>query len=57
MGGWHRRRTAPAAIDEMYERFPVLAERRTLPAGTLSGGEQQMLAIARALVSPSRRCC
>ncbi len=51
LGGWHRRRTAPAAIAEMYDRFPVLADRRTQPAGTLSGGEQQMLTIARALVS------
>jgi len=35
-------------------RFPVLAERRQQPAGTLSGGEQQMLAIARALVARPR---
>jgi branched-chain amino acid transport system ATP-binding protein len=35
-------------------RFPVLAERRHQPAGTLSGGEQQMLAIARALVARPR---
>jgi branched-chain amino acid transport system ATP-binding protein len=35
----------------MYDRFPVLAQRRALPAGALSGGEQQMLAIARALVA------
>jgi branched-chain amino acid transport system ATP-binding protein len=37
-------------IAQMYERFPILGERRALPAGSLSGGEQQMLAIARALV-------
>lgn len=35
----------------MYERFPRLGERRDQPAGTLSGGEQAMLALARALVS------
>jgi branched-chain amino acid transport system ATP-binding protein len=35
----------------MYERFPILAERRSLPAGNLSGGEQQLLAIARALLA------
>jgi branched-chain amino acid transport system ATP-binding protein len=35
---------------EMYERFPVLGERRDLPAASLSGGEQQMLAIAKALM-------
>jgi branched-chain amino acid transport system ATP-binding protein len=54
LGGWHRRSTAAASIDEMYGRFPVLAERRELPAGALSGGEQQMLAIARALVARPR---
>ena len=54
LGGWHRRDTAPRTIDEMYQRFPVLAERRELPAGALSGGEQQMLAIARALVARPR---
>lgn len=51
LGGWHRGRTAATAIGEMYARFPVLSERRSLPAGTLSGGEQQMLTIARALVA------
>lgn len=40
-----------AAIDEMYQRFPVLGERRKLAAGSLSGGEQQMLAIARAMLA------
>ena len=51
MGAWHTGGTAQRSIDAMYERFPVLAERRALPAGALSGGEQQMLAIARALVA------
>jgi branched-chain amino acid transport system ATP-binding protein len=51
LGGWHRRSTAATSIEDMYARFPVLAERRHLPAGALSGGEQQMLAIARALVA------
>jgi branched-chain amino acid transport system ATP-binding protein len=40
-----------AAIDGIFTRFPILRERRSLPAGSLSGGEQQMLAIARALVA------
>ncbi len=40
-----------ADIEQQYERFPRLRERRNQPAGTLSGGEQQMLAIARALMS------
>ncbi|HEU4322845.1 MAG TPA: urea ABC transporter ATP-binding subunit UrtE [Roseiflexaceae bacterium] len=39
-----------AAIEEMYELFPVLAQMRSRAAGTLSGGQQQQLAIARALV-------
>ena len=38
-------------IDRWYEVFPVLGDRRQQSAGTLSGGEQQMLAIARALMS------
>jgi len=37
-----------------YERFPILGERRALLAGSLSGGEQQMLAIARALLAEPR---
>ena len=52
LGGWHT--NDAAAIGEVYERFPVLAERRDLPAGALSGGEQQMLAIGRALVARPR---
>ena len=41
-------------ISQVLERFPALAERRTQMAGTLSGGEQQMLAIGRALVARPR---
>src|SRR5229473_2804706 len=41
-------------IAQVLERFPALAERRNQMAGTLSGGEQQMLAIARALMSRPR---
>ncbi|HXJ54571.1 MAG TPA: ABC transporter ATP-binding protein [Burkholderiales bacterium] len=40
-----------ADLGRLYERFPILAERRDQAAGTLSGGEQQMLAISRALMS------
>ncbi|WP_412028066.1 ABC transporter ATP-binding protein [Deinococcus yunweiensis] len=50
-------RSGPAVktdVSEMYERFPRLGERRNQLAGTLSGGEQQMLAIARALMSRPR---
>jgi branched-chain amino acid transport system ATP-binding protein len=42
---------APTPLDSVYELFPVLRERRRQTAGSLSGGEQQMLAIARALVT------
>ena len=38
-------------LKEIYERFPRLEERKNQPAGTLSGGEQQMLAMGRALIS------
>jgi len=41
-------------MKRMYELFPRLSERRRQPAGTLSGGEQQMLAMARALMSKPR---
>jgi branched-chain amino acid transport system ATP-binding protein len=41
-------------IARVYELFPVLGERRKQPAGTLSGGEQQMLAIGRALIGKPR---
>ena len=55
MGSLFRRRRfksdASAAMEEMYELFPRLKERRKQLAGTLSGGERQMLAISRALVS------
>src|SRR4029453_2233425 len=43
-----------ADIERMYNRFPRLRERREQFAGTLSGGEQQMLAVARALMSRPR---
>jgi len=56
MGCYLRRDgTAIAAdMDRVFGRFPILAERRDQAAGTLSGGEQQMLAISRALMSRPR---
>ena len=41
-------------MDRVFERFPILAERRNQQAGTLSGGEQQMVAIARGLMAKPR---
>jgi branched-chain amino acid transport system ATP-binding protein len=43
-----------AALDAAYQRFPVLADRRRRAAGTLSGGERQILVIARALMAAPR---
>lgn len=51
LGAWKQRRGGSGRITEMYELFPVLSDRRGGAAGSLSGGEQQMLAIARALVA------
>jgi branched-chain amino acid transport system ATP-binding protein len=59
-GFWTRRRAAgaqaawQARLDEVYGWFPRLGERRSQAAGTLSGGEQQMLGVARALMSSPR---
>lgn len=44
------RRAVPAALDQAFTRFPALARRRHQVAGTLSGGEQRMLSLARVLV-------
>jgi branched-chain amino acid transport system ATP-binding protein len=49
-----RDRTLGKTRDEVYQRFPRLAERRTQLAGTLSGGERQMLALGRALMAGPR---
>jgi branched-chain amino acid transport system ATP-binding protein len=55
-GAYQRRDKAEVGsdVERMYERFPRLRERREQLAGTLSGGEQQMLAVARALMSRPR---
>ncbi|MFC5542555.1 ABC transporter ATP-binding protein [Ureibacillus suwonensis] len=52
MGAYHRKDgNVKEDIKQMMKRFPILEERQTQLAGTLSGGQQQMLAIARALLS------
>ena len=56
LGAFGRRDRAGVRRDiaRMLERFPILGDRRALPAGSLSGGEQQMLAIARGLMARPR---
>ena len=55
MGGYNRPNSEiPGSIEEMFTRFPRLKEREKQIAGTLSGGEQQMLAMARALMNKPR---
>lgn len=49
--GAYARKLLPGELEKAFERFPRLHERREQLAGTLSGGEQQMLAIVRALLS------
>ena len=56
MGAYLRRERAEVAgdLELVYGYFPILKERRGMPAGRLSGGEQQMLAISRALMAKPR---
>lgn len=57
LGAWTRRGSRAAirrGMDEVFDRFPRLRERRAQPAGTLSGGERQMLALGRALMAQPR---
>jgi branched-chain amino acid transport system ATP-binding protein len=51
LGAWVRRGGAGGVLDRVYCSFPRLAERRTQSVGLMSGGEQQMVAIGRALMS------
>ena len=50
-------RKKPETLEKVYEMFPVLKERSRQISGTLSGGEQQMLAIGRALMSEPKLLC
>ena len=53
-GSRSRANARRAALDHAFEMFPILAERRRQQAGTLSGGEQQMLTLARVLAAPPK---
>jgi branched-chain amino acid transport system ATP-binding protein len=54
MGAYARKGGVAKELDEVYELFPRLAERRNQSGGTMSGGEQQMVAIGRALMAKPR---
>ena len=54
LGRTMRRKQLAAGLDRAYQLFPRLGERRSQVAGTLSGGEQRMLSLARVLVQPPR---
>jgi branched-chain amino acid transport system ATP-binding protein len=54
LGAYRRAVDRAASLDRMYSLFPMLAANRSRPAGLLSGGQQQMLAVARALMSAPR---
>ncbi len=51
MGAFIHKKPTKEELDDIFERFPRLLERKNQVAGTLSGGEQQMLAMGRALIS------
>jgi branched-chain amino acid transport system ATP-binding protein len=54
VGGYGRKLTGPWSLDRVYSLFPVLRDRRAASAPILSGGQQQMAAIGRALMSNPR---
>jgi branched-chain amino acid transport system ATP-binding protein len=54
LGGYRRRAEIAGRLEQAYEMFPILRERRNFVAGSLSGGQQQMLVVARALMSRPR---
>jgi branched-chain amino acid transport system ATP-binding protein len=54
IGAYHKQHGQNTKLDEVYELFPILKDRRKQQGGNLSGGEQQMLAIGRALMAEPR---
>ena len=51
LGAYHRREGVLVSMEQVFEQFPILRERKHQKAGLLSGGQQQMLAIGRALMA------
>jgi branched-chain amino acid transport system ATP-binding protein len=54
LGGYRRRGDIPGGLEQVYALFPLLRERRQALAGALSGGQQQMLAVGRAMMARPR---
>ena len=54
VGAWVQRGTSRRDLARVFEFFPILYERRDRPAGSLSGGEQQLLALGRAMMAKPR---
>jgi branched-chain amino acid transport system ATP-binding protein len=51
LGAYHRRGGTPKSLEHVFQQFPILRERKRQRAGLLSGGQQQMLAIGRAMMA------
>lgn len=54
LGAWSHRSDMEPALHQVYALFPMLASKRKMAAGSLSGGQQQMLAVGRALMAKPR---
>ena len=55
MGAFLRRDDIRSTIEQVYELFPILGDKRRQAAGELSGGQRQQVAVGRALITPAKR--